>query len=465
MRKKKKQKLLELADIVLEGIERCIALAADCKFEDQAFLLAESQNGVVEIGSMLEQSGEEVTDLISRLEELCELFYICSTSGSREENQGYCKEIREKFIHVQKEMRDMKETKLVVFLPYKASMWDSLESIWREASKDSDWISVVIPIPYYAKRSDGTLGEQQYEGEDFPEYVPVMDWQDFSLEQEHPDIIFIHNPYDQCNYVTTIHPFFYSSRIRKYTDKLVYIPYFIHQNDRVPEDYCVLPGVIYSDVVVLQSEKVKEQYIQYYKEALPELAEKLGEKGLDEKFQAWGSPKYDAANETESLPDSWKKLLEEGNEKNISGEIIPKKVIFFNTHLSSLMQGKSGRFLKKLKWVFEFFRNRNDVVMLWRPHPLSVETARSMNPEAVEPYLQIVEWYKKQGFGIYDDSKALHRAVNLSDAYYGDHSSVTELFRHQGKPVMIMDHEIMDDEIIDHEITDREIIYDEGLDR
>ena len=74
-----------------------------------------------------------------------------------------------------------------------------------------------------------------------------------------------------------------------------------------------------------------------------------------------------------------------------------------------------------------------------------VDTARAMNPEAVEPYLKLVQKYKDMGFGIYDDSKELHRAVNLADAYYGDASSVTELFRQQGKPVMLMDHDILDE--------------------
>lgn len=73
-----------------------------------------------------------------------------------------------------------------------------------------------------------------------------------------------------------------------------------------------------------------------------------------------------------------------------------------------------------------------------------LETAASMNPEAVEPYVQLVNRYREEQVGIYDDSKDLHRAINLSDAYYGDTSSVVELFRHQGKPIMIMNHEVID---------------------
>ena len=183
-------------------------------------------------------------------------------------------------------------------------------------------MSIVMPIPYFAKNSDGTLGEMQYEGHDFPEDVPITDWQQFSLEMEHPDIIFIHNPYDQYNFVTTVHPLFYSSKIKNYTEKLVYIPYFVHQNDRVEEHFCVLPGTIYADVVVLQSEKVREQYIRYFEAALPDMVEKQGKKAIEEKFQAWGSPKFDAGNEGKTeIPTLWQELIGDGE----------KKVIFFNT--------------------------------------------------------------------------------------------------------------------------------------
>ena len=216
----------------------------------------------------------------------------------------------------------------------------------------------------------------------------------------------------------------------------MYIPYFVHQNDLVADSYCVLPGTIYADVVVLQSQKVREQYIRYYESALPDLVQRQGKEAIEEKFQAWGSPKFDAGNEDEEeIPEQWRELIGDGD----------KKVIFFNTHLNGLMKEKSSYFLKKLEWVFRFFKERTDVALLWRPHPLMVDTARAMNPEAVEPYLKLVQKYKDMGFGIYDDSKELHRAVNLADAYYGDASSVTELFRQQGKPVMLMDHDILDE--------------------
>ncbi len=441
MRKREKNRLLEIMDTLFGAVGEIRQFIGSSQEEAAVSLLADCQEAAIAIGNAIEQAEGAGTRTVSLLEELCELIYGCASSipsdGSGTSASigmqiaDKCVEAREELIH------GIKEQKLAVFLPYKVSMWDSLESIWKAASEDRDWISTVMPIPYFDKKADGTLGEMRYEGEDFPPDVPVADWEKFSLEKERPDIIFIHNPYDQYNYVTTVHPLFYASRIKQYTEKLVYIPYFIHQNDMVEDTYCLLPGVIYADIVVLQSEKVREQYIRYFEETLPELVQKQGQK-MEDKFQAWGSPKLDALYREEgeeALPGDWKELLGGGN----------KKVIFFNTHLSRLMKENSDGFFKKMEWVFRIFGRRDDVVLLWRPHPLSLDTAKSMNPGAVRPYLDLVEQYKKEKIGIYDDSGDLHRAVKMADAYYGDRSSVTELFRQQGKPVMIMDCEVLEE--------------------
>lgn len=397
-------------------------------------LLSECQEMAIAMGSELETIYGEGTETVHELEDYCETLYhmtlvLHDPEKRRVMLHTLAGQIRQARKLLGEQIPDRQE---VVFLPYKASMWDSLESVWRAADADSEWTSLVMPIPYFTKNKDGSPGEMQYEGADFPPYVPIVDWQQYALEGLQPDVIFIHNPYDQYNLVTTVHPYFYASKIRKYTDKLVYIPYFVHKNEVVLEQYCILPGTLYADLVILQSEKVREHYIQYYSAVLPELVEKLGKQAIEQKFQALGSPKLDRTDINETvIPDEWTPFLD----KN-------KKILFFNTHLSGVMKGKSEQFLKKLDDIFSYFKRRSDVVLLWRPHPLTLDTAVSMNPEAAEPYMQLVNRYREENIGIYDDSKDLHRAVNLSDAYYGDTSSVVELFRRQGKPILIMDHAI-----------------------
>ena len=63
-------------------------------------------------------------------------------------------------------------------------------------------------------------------------------------------------------------------------------------------------------------------------------------------------------------------------------------------------------------------------------------TIRSMRPEILEEYLNLVEEYKREGYGIYDDTADMYPAIAYSDAFYGDNSSIALLYRMTGKPVL-----------------------------
>ena len=74
-----------------------------------------------------------------------------------------------------------------------------------------------------------------------------------------------------------------------------------------------------------------------------------------------------------------------------------------------------------------------------------------MHPELYGEYMEIVEGYKAAGWGIYDDSPDMDRAIAVSDAYYGDSSSLVWLYKVTGKPIMIQNCDILteDDENAD----------------
>lgn len=50
--------------------------------------------------------------------------------------------------------------------------------------------------------------------------------------------------------------------------------------------------------------------------------------------------------------------------------------------------------------------------------------------------------FLKTEIGIYDDISDMYAAIAVSDGYYGDGSSVVQLYRQTGKPVMIQNVEI-----------------------
>ena len=109
-----------------------------------------------------------------------------------------CKEL---FQHIVLETsKEEKFKKEMVFLPYKYSMWDSLESVWRVAYEDKDnCLAYVIPIPYCDRNPDMTAKEWHCERDFFLADIPTLDWQEVDLKQMHPDVIFFHYPYDDYN--------------------------------------------------------------------------------------------------------------------------------------------------------------------------------------------------------------------------------------------------------------------------
>jgi hypothetical protein len=59
-----------------------------------------------------------------------------------------------------------------------------------------------------------------------------------------------------------------------------------------------------------------------------------------------------------------------------------------------------------------------------------------MRPWLAQEYVEMMNEYRAGGYGIYDDSQDLNRAIALSDIYYGDASSVAVLFKEARKPVL-----------------------------
>ena len=94
--------------------------------------------------------------------------------------------------------------------------------------------------------------------------------------------------------------------------------------------------------------------------------------------------------------------------------------------------------IEKMQYVFRVFKEmREEAALLWRPHPLIMTTIKSMCPQLFEKYRKVMEQYRQEGWGIYDDTSDVDRAIALSDGYYGDPSSLVQLCKKVGMPVML----------------------------
>lgn len=346
-------------------------------------------------------------------------------AGDAQEIVSLCRELLQHLaVETEKENRFKKE---FVFLPYKASMWDCLESIWRAAFEDKEnCIAYVIPIPYCDRNQDGTVKEWHCESDLFPKDVPVMDWQSVDLGNMHPEAIFIHNCYNNFNKATSVDSAYYTSNLRKQTDLLVYVPYFV-VGRRWPEIHSMQPAYRDLDFIVVQKERmeiapmqfseIKENETRYFEDYLP-----------TGKLLPMGSPKIDRVYYCEQhrqIPQAWLDF------------IAGRKVIFYNTSISGILQ-QGDRFLRKMAYIFGIFSERKDVVLLWRPHPLMDSCLQSVRPELCEGYADLKQRFMAAGIGIFDDTPDLDMTMSICDGYLGEgSSSVVSMFGYAGKPVFL----------------------------
>jgi len=435
MRKQQQKQILDIIATLYEANAEIKRLFGLGELSAVLQLLGDCQEGAVQIGEFIEILEGEGTKTVVLLEEYHESLYNSSERIETIE-AGFVKRLQKQLFRIENSVRsELSPDRIeVAFFPYKASMWDSLESIWLAAKEDPKCDAYVVPIPYFDLLQNGELGRMHYEGSLYPEDIPIVDWRTYNLEERRPDVIFIHNPYDEGNLVASVHPDYYSSRLKGFTELLCYVPYFVSHGD-VAAPFVLCSGVLNADRVFLQSEKVRDTYLRVFKE-FEKKNHCSGRFGKAEtKFVSLGSPKFDRVLNTKreacSLPGDWGKLT--GN----------KKVVFYNTSIGAILQG-GEQYLKKLHSVLDTFHSRNDVALWWRPHPLSAETYQSMRPHLLAEYEQIVADYRRGGWGIYDDTPDLNRALAMSDALIGDVSSIMSMYNITGKPAMLMDATLVD---------------------
>jgi hypothetical protein len=312
----------------------------------------------------------------------------------------------------QRLLADPNITHTVVFMPYNASMWDSFHTIWAAAHTDPRVEAIVVPIPYADRLPDGSAGAWHVHTNDLPPEVPVTPYTEFDLQATHPDVVYIHNPYDGNNRVTSVAPQFYSAELRKHADLLVYIPYYV---GAIPpgEHLYLSPSFELFDKVIVQSEELDQPVI---------------EKWTSNKVVPLGSPKFDYVRMPGSpLPPDWAEMM--------SGRTALLQV----TSLSTLFAEDRQAVIRKLNEVLDVVEASEDLMLWWRPHPLERASITSMVSDIEAPYNAYEERARRSDRVIVDTSVDLQRAIHNTHAYYGHWSSIVELFGFTGKPMVIQD--------------------------
>lgn len=390
------------------------------KGSDLTEALAACQEQAIFVGECLEKQAAEAADIVRELEEYCELLYQVSLAIQNQDagRRFSCvQKIRKIYDSIDSSLQQLNARVEIVFFPYKASMWDALESVWRAAIADEACDVYVVPIPYCDKNPDGSAKEWHYEGRDFPEEVVITTFDQYSIEEHLPDIAYIHNPYDSFNRVTSVAPEYYSGELKKYADKLVYIPYY-YGGEVLSDNQSYLLTQNHADYIVVPGQLAVERAKKY----LPK-----------ERLLPLGSPKIDRmllVDGQKKIPEEWSRLA------------AGRKIILYNTGLTTTLQ-MGYRTFEKLRMVFNIFKERQDVLLWWRPHPLIKATLASSLPALAGAYEELEKEYLLERIGIYDLSPDGNLAVASTDAFIGDYSSMVYMYGVTGKPIFYLNNNIL----------------------
>lgn len=407
-------------------------------------VLEECQESAILAGTTLEKEIGKNNICISNLEKYCELVYQIHEAMV----QNRIPDVERLFILLDNQIEQIeisihKEIDLryeVVFLPYQAALWPYLESIWEAAGKDQDCISYVIPVPYFYRKPDGSAGELHDETDLFPDYVPTVRYDNFDFAGHNPDVIYIQNPYDEYDIAMSVHPFFYAANLKKYTDRLVYIPPYyvkeISENDERAisniKYSCAAPGVVYADKVIVQSEKMRQIYV----DILTDFSGEQTRRYWEEKVLGLGSPKADKEtwikSEVSDLPEEWTSIL-------IKPDGIQKKVVLYGTNVSALFHYEDAM-IEKMKRALTLFSERSqEIALIWALYEYEYHEADNKYQKLWKDFQEMILKYQKDGWGILDKSGDIQRAVKLCDAYYGDRGYAAQFCLDRGVPVMLQD--------------------------
>ena len=308
LRRPEIQNFRDLAMLTVEAFYSALTELMDA-IENREFprclsKLATMQEEAITFGNAIEQKKGEGTKSVSAIEEYCEALFELYQRISEQGTTGDFSKVPALLVKaLKKEMKNIQTClenlraavqkdfkKQVVFLPHSAKHFASLRPLVDALLEEEEVECKIIPIPYYDKCGDGRLKEIHYEGEDFPKGYEIVDYNCYDFSVELPDCIIINSPYDEFNPVWTVDSAFYSKELKKYTNKLIYIPWFVTDeiDPRSEEDgksftnmeyYVTVPGLFHSDLTIVQSEGMKKAYLAKIKEfAGKDVAKKMEKK-------------------------------------------------------------------------------------------------------------------------------------------------------------------------------------------
>lgn len=396
----------------------------------------DAQALAIDFGTMIEKLYGEGHDTVLLLEKYCEQLYIYACTGDG-------RAILEKIIDdlgksIKKNILNVHETAFVIS---KTSDWKYIRKTYEnEYSKGG--IVYIVPVPYYHKKYDGSLYDMNYEYDIFcallkdrPDNVRICRFDEYDMILHHPDTVYIQNPFDEWDKGISIHPQYYTENIKADCEKMVYIPAFtlydFDENDYCQyhnaDNYVLMPGVVRSDLVYVQSEEIRKVYI----DKLTKWAGNDTRLIWEDKIVSCGTQKYDE-NEVDYTAHN---ISENSGKWDITGKDGKrKKIVLYHNEACFFTENKKKAF-DKIEYNIKIFeQNCDNIEVIWNIQENIDDVIKKFLPEELSRYENLKKSMEQVGR---IDTSSGREVVKYVDAYYGDGSYLSRLCQLREKPVML----------------------------
>ena len=414
-------------------------------YEDIITYLSELQNNIVSFGTLTESIKGEDCNTVKLLEQYLEVIYKVAKyvqkfdesnnyEASAENKYAECDEgVKDTFASISEAIdSEIINRRSVLFLPVKAKHFSSMRMAYEMETATPDTDVYVMPLPYYYKEYDGSFKDEMHiDTEEFIKAnIPVTDYSRFDLSLLCPEKIYINSAYDEYNMAVSVDTRFYARIVKKYTEKLIYIPYFkLMEFDRANypcwynmQYYCTVPGVVMADKVYVQSENTRKVYI-----------DKLNEWVGDEKYTEIWEQKIDVYNES----------CEEHSEDELRDAGSKKTIVWF-VSAGSLAEFGDKYIEKAYRNLDVFALSKDKLKVLLNSEPFLDEMIKNYSDELYKKWTGFIDEFNRSGIGevvsqVEDQSV---EALLKANAYYGDPSYICKDFIAMKKPVMLQNAEV-----------------------
>lgn len=450
-------------------------------YQDAMSLLMNCQDAAIAIGTAIENEHGEGHPTVALLEQYCEKifeFYTflndvsagnsdnendcrsgdnsndensCSSGYNGNDNDGNdCNNAKNVSITLKSELtsinqqlelivdsyvKDGKKRK-IIFLPTNTSEWEGMNTLYRQMSQDTQNDIYVMPVPYAERDHNGNpVGNAEID-DDLPTHIDpsiaILDFRKFDFTHNHPYSLVIADPFDEYESAKTVLPFFYSENLAKYGDELIFCHTY-DLDDIESEDLKSLenvkrivksPGVMYSDLVYVPNENMRDVYLQVLKELYDDesSANEITENYWNQKIQIVAS---DESMKSDSEPNS------------MSGNNVPrKKRMLFYTSISDIYTYKD----KAMEWIedsLKTFAGSNEKVdVIWIREDELKDNIRKVFPDGIERFTDIEKQFTANGGAIATYEESISE-IQKADAFYGSAGYFMNLCVRRKIPVMV----------------------------